>query len=382
MSLSIKKLNELLESKGLIPIRYYKLNGKCSFIEITSIKDPSTFIISLSSKYNFELNEEADKRSIHKLKFIDIGKDAVSIENDEISENDLINNYTEINLKNKLSNINEIDDVEGSISGHLEEGYNREIFLKDMSKDEIDRVKSIAKQLNRLKLCTQGVFYKLCIIYKNYFCISDKDSEIKCFIIKNFQPIDVKKIIVTCDLEMYYKNSENIMNDILEIEKGIFDIIHKNQNTHNKNLKLIFDNINNVLDYSTSILKSKEQLDNYLERYYFVIGEVTEKERNLSEKLFKLENNSENYKGLHSDTDFVHNKSKLEDELSKLFEIKTDLIKTAIEIKDNRNNLCMLLDSICFDNTVLCDKISKNLKNIKRTYEILNAESSSASSEK
>jgi hypothetical protein len=377
MSLSIKKLDELFKSKGLIPVRYYTINGKCHFIEITSIKDPSTFVISISSKYKFDISSkdrEKDSENIHKLKFIDISNDENDITNSEISDKELLDTYKEVKLNNKNSRNNIIDDIEGSISAHLEKGYKREILLKDMSREEIERVKSIAKQLNRLKLCTQGVFYKLCIIYKNFLCVANNDSEITCFMIHDIEPIDIKKILVTCDLELYYKNSEKILKDIKDIENGIFTIIANNQVSHNKNLKLIFDNISTVIDYPFHIIKSKEKLDKYLDDYYSVLREVTEREKRNIESLFKLENENSDYKGIHSDNEMVKSKTKIEEELKSVTDVKSDLIKTIIEIKENRNNLCMLLDTICFDNTVLCDKINKNLKTIKQTYEVLNNE--------
>jgi hypothetical protein len=373
MSLSIKKLDELFKSKGLIPVRYYTINGKCSFIEITSIKDPSTFVISISSKYKFDLSTR-DTENIYKLKFIDISNDENDITNPEISEKELLKKYKELKLNNKNSRNNIIDNIDGSISEHLEKGYNREILLKDMSREEIERVKSIAKQLNRLKLCTQGVFYKICIIYKNFICVANNDSEISCFIIKDIDPIDIKKILVTCDLELYYKNSEKILKDIKDIENGIFTIISNIQVSHNNNLKLIFDNISTVIDYPFHIIKSKEKLDKYLEDYYSVLREVTEREKRNIESLFKLENENSDYKGINHDNEMIKTKTKLEEELNFIVEVKSDLIKTIIEIKENRNNLCMLLDTICFDNTVLCDKINKNLKTIKQTYEVLNNE--------
>lgn len=373
MSLSIKKLDKLFKNKGLVPIRYYTIKGMCSFIELTSIKDPSTFMISIPSKYKFELSSEQD--NVYKLKFIDISSEDNDISNSEISEKDLLNSYKEVRIKNKNSRSNIIDDIEGSISEHLEKGYNREILLKDMARDEVEKVKSIAKQLNRLKLCTKGLFYKICIMYKNFMCVATSDSEILCFMITNLEEsIDIKKILVTSDLELYYKNSETILKDIKDIETGIFNIISNNQLSHNKNLKLIFDNISNVIDYPFHIIKSKEKLDNYLESYYSVLREVTEKEKKVIESLIKLENENEEYKGIHSDNEMIKTKTKIEEELNSISDVKSDLIKTIIEIKENRNNLCMLLDTICFDNTVLCDKINKNLKTIKHAYDVLNSD--------
>jgi hypothetical protein len=115
-------------------------------------------------------------------------------------------------------------------------------------------------------------------------------------------------------------------------------------------------------------------MDKYLDDYYSVLREVTEREKRNIESLFKLENENSDYKGIHSDNEMVKSKTKIEEELKSVTDVKSDLIKTIIEIKENRNNLCMLLDTICFDNTVLCDKINKNLKTIKQTYEVLNSE--------
>ena len=69
MSLSINKLEDLLAANGFVPIKYFIINNYCAYIETISIKNASTFIMSIPSKYKFKLKEGDN---VYKLRYIEL----------------------------------------------------------------------------------------------------------------------------------------------------------------------------------------------------------------------------------------------------------------------------------------------------------------------
>lgn len=366
MSLSISKLEDLLISKNFAPKRYFVLNKYCLFVEVININNSTTFMLSIPSKYKFKLKEG---ESVYSLKIIEsldsISNSPIEDYTKEPTDKFMENNYIEVELTNKLLRTNN-DEQEGNIAGHLEEGYKKQLSLKDISKDDKNDIKDLVRQLKRLKYCTQSIGYKLIIFYMNYLCVLDKDESIECFFIKQFNKIHSRRLLVSVNLELFYENKDRIVQDITDIENGIYRVFDKNQENHIKNLSKLLQEQIHISDYTKSILIKRKEYNNYIEKFNSLLIHLNLSENTITDKINELNRDTSN-NSIHSNTFIVNQKSKLDDELNQLFNTKNNIIKNIRELRNRQEDMLLKVDKIMFDNLVMMASIMKNIEVLK-TY--------------
>ena len=362
MSLSINKLENLLATNGFVPIKYFVINNYCAYIETISMKNASTFIMSIPSKYKFKLKEGDN---VYKLRYMELetGTNTADEYAGVPDSFELEKSYTEVELKQHL--LRKKENEEGNISGHLEEGYKRPVSVKDMSKDDMKDIRNIIRQVRRLKLCVQCISYKIMIMYKTYMCVLDKDDTIECFMIKHHPKILSRRLYVTCDLELYYENTERIQQDIIDVLNGINQVLNKNQATHARNLQTLIKEYQNINVHSDKVLKKKKEYQLYILKFNTLLLRITNSEKTLIEKIYNL-NEGENNKGMQGDISIIQQRAKLEEELLKISNVKKNISKHMNDIREKLDNLSLIMDTVMFDDIIMCDRMLRNLDFIKR----------------
>lgn len=363
MSLSINKLETLLAANGFVPIKYFIINSYCAYIETISIKNASTFIMSIPSKYKFKLKEGDN---VYKLRYIEIetGTNTADEYAGVPDSFELEKSYTEVELKQHL--LRKKENEEGNISGHLEEGYKRPVSIKDMNKDDMKDIRNLIRQIRRLKLCVQSISYKIMIMYKTYMCVLDRDDTIECFMIKHHPKIPSRRLYVTCDLELYYENTERIQQDIVDVLNGINQVLNRNQATHAKNLQTLISEYQNINVHSDKVLRKKKEYQLYILKFNGLLLRITNSEKTLIEKIYKIDNNNESIKGMQGDMSIIQQKAKLEGELIKISDVKKNIAKNMNDIREKLDNLSLIMDTVMFDDIIMCDRMLRNLDFIKR----------------
>lgn len=367
MSLSISKLEDLLISKNFHPKRYFVINKYCAFVEVLNIKNSTTFMLSIPSKYKFKLKEG---ESVYSLKIIDIKADNLPVEDYTKEPTDVYmeNKYIEVELTNKLLRTDEnTGDIEGNIAGYLEEGYKKQISLKDISKEDKNDIKDLVRQLKRLKYCVQSIGYKLIIFYMNYLCVLDRDETIECFLIKQFNKIHSRRLLVSVDLELFYENKERLVQDITDIENGIYRVFDKNQENHIKNLSKLLQEQINITQYTKTIILKRKEYSDYINKFNSLLEHLNLSESTIIDKINELTNNSNNITSIHSSTNNINQKSKLEDELAQLLSVKNNILKNIRELRNRQEDMLLKVDKTMFDNLVMMASIMKNIETLK-TY--------------
>lgn len=362
MSLSINKLENLLAANGFVPIKYFIINNYCAYIETISMKNASTFIMSIPSKYKFKLKEG---NNVYKLRYIELetGMNTADEYAGVPDSFELEKSYTEVELKQHL--LRKKENEEGNISGHLEEGYKRPVSVKDMSKDDMKDIRNIIRQVRRLKLCVQCISYKIMIMYKTYMCVLDKDDTIECFMIKHHPKILSRRLYVTCDLELYYENTERIQQDITDVLNGINQVLNKNQATHARNLQTLIKEYQNINLHSDKVLRKKKEYHLYILKFNTLLLRITNSEKTLIEKIYNI-NEGENNKGMQGDISIIKQRAKLEEELLKISNVKKNISKHMHDIREKLDNLSLIMDTVMFDDIIMCDRMLRNLDFIKR----------------
>ena len=370
-SLSLNKLELLLSSKGLVPKRYFRLGDYCVFIELISIKNADTFVLTIPSKYKFIISES---KNVFKLKPIEIDdSDTEYISNEyakEPDDLDLEKEYEEIDLTHtdskESSESKNIDDKE--MPDKLIENYKRPISLKDLSKEDAMDIKDVIRQIKRLKYCVQNIRYTLVIIFKSYLCFLKSEDRIDMYMIKH-SIIEPRKLLVACDLELLYEKIEIINMDIQRVKTGIHKVLDKNQFTHTRNLQTMLERKNTIPVYSNNILSQKEKLTQYISSFEVLLEKILGSEKEVITRLYNLEQKykrDQSIKGLYGDIEKSHQKQKIENELNHIERVKDDIIKNIISLKDKREYLSLTVDKILFDNIVMLNSVFNNFETLEK----------------
>lgn len=357
MPLSLEKLKNLLTGKGLTPLKYFTLKGMCAYIEVVS-STSETFILSIPSKYKFDLEKVLSSNNIFKLKFLDVNDDNSDIAK-KYAESpdglDLEKVYTEIDVSDKLDG--QIEDKK--MEKRLADSYKRPIIIRDINKEDAGDVRDIFRQLKRLKYCVQSIRYKLVIIYRNYLCVLNTDDTIECFYIKGFPTEDKRRLYVSIDLELLIeKITSNITEDIQQIMSGIRKILDKNQTTHLNKLMYLISQKEAMLGACNLVSTKKQEYNQYIGSFEELLKSATDGEVELKGKLKIL---NDGIKGFNDDVGRVHQKQKLVEELNDILKTKEEILSRIRSIKTSENNMALTIDKVLFDNIVMTNSITNNL---------------------
>ena len=359
MPLSLEKLENLLNTNGFIPKKFFVINNLIIYMEILSIQNADSFMLYIPSKYDIQIGFRDD---VYKIKEIEIDEYG-NIPRDYGGEPDNIElekSYDEIDLLTKP--------LDSSMEHNLEEKYKHHLSLKDISKDVTEQLREIFRQLRRLKFCVQNLKYKLCIIFKNYVCCIGRRNTFDCYSIENIQGSSDKKLLISLDLETLYTNFASITVDINTIREGVYRVLDKNNNKHINNISKMLEQKNDLNQLSDIIIKKKTHYSNHLKSLEKLLYTLIQSEKKIVEKLIDIQERyscEASIKGLHVDIEQSHQTSKLEDELSRINVVKQELISNILQVKTKYDNLSLKVDNICFDNIIMIDAILKNFVLLK-----------------
>jgi hypothetical protein len=360
MSFSVSKLEKFLTSKNLIPIKYFTMYNICIYVDVISTVTADNFLIYIPSKYEFEM-KNSKSSNIYEMKYLDF--DGSSEENvaDEyagkVDDAYIEDRYTEVDPKNKI-------EFKDDFSAKLEDNYNKPITLKDVPIEDNKDLKDLLRQVKRVGFCLKNIEYKSVIIYKNYMCAIKRDDSIECYIIKKYIAKKTKTLYVTTDLEVLYKDSENIASNVKTVRKELYRILDKNHITNMKSLQKIMDLRDELSVLSENAFNKKMEYEKMLKDSYKMFDSIKTSENEIYEKILALKDKYENnqaLRNLNGDIEKSHQISKLKTELNDTKKIKEDIIKTIFELRLKRDHAVLEVDKILFDNTIMIECVMKNL---------------------
>jgi hypothetical protein len=358
MPLSINKLEKLLIGKGLLPKKFFTVDGLCVYLEVLNISNAESFMLYIPSKYEIQIHSG---ENVYKIEYLDITDDG-NIPGDYAGEPDnfeLERQYEEIDIDLDLNSKKGQDMAE-----HLEENYNHPLSLKDISKNDTVQLREIFRQLRRLRFCVQNLKYKLCILFKDYLCCIRRDDTFEGFLVQHLRGPMEKKLMVAIDLESLYEKFESLSIDLKIIREGVYRVLDKNQDKHIRNLQKMLEHKNDLVILSNNVTQKKTKYSQHLTRLEQLLTDLNAAEKLVLEKLLSIEsryNAETSLKGLHTDIEKSHQISKQESELSKINAIKQELIHNILIVKTKHENLSLKIDSIVFDSNVMVDAILRNL---------------------
>lgn len=357
MPLSLKKLEDLLASKGFICKTYFKLEEFCIYIEVFSVQDATSFMLYVSSRYELKVE---NRDNIYELKYMEMMKEDENITSNYANEPDDVDIeefYNNINI-----NLNNYNKQNSDLEKMLLEDYNKQLSIKDVNKEDKQNLKDIFRQLNRFMYCVQNIKYKLSIFYKNFLCSITKDDELDCFLIINYPRNDDRKLYIYIDLKTLYIKMDTFSTDIRTVKDGIYKLLNQNQIKHSKVLNDMLEQKIEILQYSEVVQQKKENIQLYISQFETLLVNLNSNEKSVIEKLEKVRAQFSDYgiKGLHDDIEKSHLTAHYESELEKINNVKQEIIGNIVKLKTQHENITLKMDKILFDNSIMINEISKN----------------------
>lgn len=360
MPLSIVKLENLLASRNMVCNSYFVLEGECTYIEVLSYDSSEIFFLYIPSKYKFKIPTTIN-RNVFKLKFIDLEGDLNNVVDDNIESPDhkqIEKSYKEINLDMSP------DANHRKLTNQLEEQYNRPILLKDIYKTEGDHLKEIYRQLKRIRFCVQNIKYKTVIITRNYLCCISRDDNIMFFLIKNYPKTVYKRIIVTTDLEVLYEKMDSILNNVLTVRKGIYNVLNRNQVVHSQRLDKLLDQRKEIQTNVYNIQKKLKKYSYHVDYIEKMLATITSSEQKYIDEINIL--NNKFIRNSQEDVERSEKLLKYSTDLNYIANIKQNVVSLLIEVRSAQEDLILSIDRIMFDNQIMVHHIFKNNNELVR----------------
>ena len=359
MPLSIRKLEDLLASKGFVAKTYFNLDGYCIYIEVFCVQDANSFMLYISSRY--ELKVEG-RDNMYELKYMEMtneaGENIAANYGNEMDDVDIEEFYNNIDV-----NVNNYNKQNSNLEKLLLEDYNKQLHIKDINNEDKNNLKDIFRQLNRFMYCVKNIKYKLSIFYKNYLCSITKDDELDCFLILNYPRTDDRKLYIYIDLKTLYMKIDTFPGDIKTVKDGIYRLLNQNQIKHTKVLNDMLEQKITILQYSEIIQKKKEEISVYIQQFETLLGNLNTNEKVIFEKLDKVRRTYSDFnglKGLHDDIENSHLTAHYESELENINNVKQEIINNISSLRVQQENITLKMDKILFDNSIMINEISKN----------------------
>lgn len=353
MSLSIEKLTEICEMNGLVPLNYFRMKRSLLFVQTISLKQGYSFMINIPKKFNFDVKSERIG-NIYKIKKLKINKDNLNQPYKSPDNHELDTLYSEIELQKKF----DPDVNTAELESKLLESYKKKIYLSSLDKEEFQQIKDIFRQIQRLKFCVQGIDYKISIIFKNYLCSLDENDDIECYYIKGFDKGVHRKLFVTLNLNLLFNNIDNLESNVSQVFQGVNQVLDKSQNTHYEKFIIMLDTCSQVKNHISLINKNRFEIKRLINQYENLIERSLKTERIIDEKISNLRKPEK----FSSEIDFVTERNKLDNKIINIKEIRGKAMEKLAVLRDKDSNISLTVDKILFDNIIMLNNITNNLK--------------------
>jgi hypothetical protein len=353
MSLSISKLQQLIAANNFQIRNYFTENKCCFYIDVFDQKAHENFMIYIPCKYNIE-TDGYEMTYLHVQDYDNITNQYVGGDKQNLEKV-----YGDMKI--------ELLNMSGDIEKQMENRYKREISFPDVPKEDVIELRSIYRQLKRLKYTVENIKHKIGISYKNYICSIRRNGMIDCYHIKKFPQIQHRKLFVIVDLETFFEKNENLLNEIKIVRTSIHSVLGKTQSTNINIIKSLI--ANSDLNSISSFFENKRYV------YDIMLSDLEQMAKDISikenEKLIELKQaqaSSANYNNLQTDINRVNRLAQLQKEAEKILSLKADILQNIDIIRDKKENTMLIIDKIVFDNTVMYDCIIKNFSKLREFY--------------
>jgi len=337
----INNLIQFLKEHDYTAFEYYSLDGYCFLVKVIH-NTGSFFSVTVSKKYRISIPSEFKNHYI-------LEKD--DLINREISSKNLNECYPNIELNTTAS-----DNV-GNMNDKLVGNYKQPItIISNRSYQSIE-------QINRLKHCFKLLEYKLFIQDQFSIVLLTKDNTVVIYKVENYPKTKNKIYFINITLEQLYSKITIIHNVIDQVEDEFRDILDVNQTKHNQYLNTNY--VEHFINNNDKILKSKQIMVGTKKDISVMLLDIC----NTEDKLLKERQNI-SYKSSHNvfhDAEISAQKEIIDQKISKLHELKLNLLDKVITINLKIRDIYLIVDQLGFNLSLSLNDLRSELSSMLST---------------
>lgn len=326
--LSLTKLKQILQEKGLTPIFYLtNKDNRCLFIQVTSFSFV-TFFIYIPSAYEFIISDSPS----YVITEIE-EKEEPEIEEEGYEDNVLVSkNIPQITTQQKEKNLTEI----------------------------------VSISLKQFVLSLRNIAYKIAVTFENTFSVINRHNEVVSYVIStSFSKR--KRIYVCIDLESFI-DTQNLVEEVSHVNSQLIKVFEKSYSSHLETLKLLstFSSMTSVDGIYTTL----KNYGNYIFRLENLIEKNIEDEKNIISKnqdiLGKYKMSETGIRGLFQDEALSFSNTKIMNELKTIVNTRVEMSELLNEIREKRDDLLINSNSLFLKNESMVKKTLENLKSLEK----------------
>jgi hypothetical protein len=343
MPLVLTKLERLIVKNNYVIVSIYMCEKYCRYIKIVSTKTGETIMLFVDPRFKFRIGPDDDRIVV--MSVVDFSTGETQIER-----------YREYPDKKALEEkyrkqIVVSDDKEENFEEKLDEKYKYKIFLKDMEKPKILKIKNSFRQLQRLSLLVQDLRYKMCILTDNHIFCTEDDDIINCYQVPTTSN---ENIVVIIDLEYFYKKILTVTEDVITIKKTIYDLINKHHLECFTDIKSLIVSLQTTFSSVESIALKQQKIDSNINKTKSLLETLQTQLDDFLKQYSKMDETNEEI--------YVHEKKRLETKIQQSEEVKQKLLNYILTLIEEKDKLFLTIDHVEFDTSIFLDGIKKRLE--------------------
>jgi hypothetical protein len=326
---NIHKLREFLKTKSMFITRIFIEEDTILFLGILIENIGEEILLYVPSKYTI-LPPSDSSLPIFEL---------------EVEENiDDIDNSSKNESYDEIHDNNLYDENTFAFDA-LTDDYKPINIQKPKQNRDLPRFKY---QLEKFRNCVAHIRYKIGIINNNNIAVINRHNEIDIYSIiedeRSEKEIKKSNLILVIDLENFYKKLDTVSDDIINVYKTFYAVLHK---AHTKQTNILEGRMKNYQMITVQLTILYAQKSKFLDLMDTLTSSITKaqrKEKQILNILDEVEKKRSENKTLSSEVDRSFKLTKTEKELQDCRIIKTKAIKTLKEIKQNYNQFLLDYD--------------------------------------
>ena len=284
----------------------------------------------------------------------------------KLSKNEPSNEYKEINQI-------ELEDdklyLQPEEADKLLEQYQKIDLDYDSSVILKSNINLYKRQLERMKVCTNNIKYKLSILTLSSICFIDRFNTIKCYAVKKINPLrnEIKSMFLVIDLENFYDSVKNIHTDLNVIYNSMYSILNKAQKNHYTTIASRIRQYQSMIESIGKKYNKQKVYTASIKTLTGILSKISKQEKTILKRIQDTEvNQKNNSHSLYGNTtSYSFQLKTLQDDLNQLVIYKNETTELLTEVKFEYNNFLLEFDSSLYENILLLNEVTLNFKKLE-----------------
>jgi small-conductance mechanosensitive channel len=170
-----------------------------------------------------------------------------------------------------------------------------------------------------------------------------------------------RKLFVSLNLNLLFDNIQNLEDNVQQVYDGVNQVLNKSQESHFEKFLMILDTCKDIKNKLDNIKNYRTHISSVIEKYETLITRSNHASNIITDKLVTLKKPD----NISSDAYYINEKSKLENKLQNLNNVKGKAIEKLAILRDKDSNLLLKSDKILFDNIIMLNNVNNNLKELE-----------------